>query len=69
MELLVEVKPKIYYNEMSDRSAFRFRLVITDYVLHQTLMTLFILLDIKFGDDLIYNTVSSDWKSLYRDVF
>ena len=48
-----------------NQSAFRFRLVITDYILHQTLMTLFILLDIKLRD----NIVTCDWQSLYRDSF
>ena len=36
-----------------NQSAFRFRLVITDYILHQTLMTESILLDIKFEDNQI----------------
>ena len=48
-----------------NQSAFRFRLVITDYILHQTLMTLFILLDIKLRD----NIVTCDWQSPDRDSF
>ena len=52
-------------NNWINRSAFRFRLVITDYILHQTLMTFSILLDIQFGD----NSESCDWQSLYRDGF
>ena len=36
-----------------NQSAFRFRLVITDYILHQTLMTVSILLDIKIRDNQI----------------